>query len=448
MKRKMYWLFAFLTLFTVFSAGNVLAGWQEDQAAMFQQAQLKPGEKIDKANWEKIKDVVPPSVAEWVKKGDFILDIAEFKWDYNTDEAWRKATADNAGKYEIGPDDEVIEKATGKLPEYLVGEPFPTIDWKNDPKAGIKLVHNIVAKGSRTGTLSTDYDVDWIGRQGFERDYSATWYLNYFWNRPSGPIANPENFVVNEFIKVRTPYDLSGMVQLTQRFIDSRPDQSYAYLPAIRRTKKVSGSNRSSPFLGTDFVNDDAYGFYGKPESMNWKIVGEQVALLPVVKWGTEGPANFKKQQNGGWAKPANLRGPLNGYEVEGWTGAPWAPTNFAWVPRKMYVVECVAKDKYYNYGKMRFYIDPVAGFTYKVIHDRAGDYWKTLIVSYVPAKWDNRITVCSGTWYGIIDDKTDHASICNCFGEHDKYDFQVVYRDPEVTSAMMAPTAMAAQSK
>jgi len=439
-----------LALCAVFAATSAMAGWKEDQAAMFAKIPVQPGDTIDTTNWEKVKDLLPSSIVDWVKKGDFVLKIAEFQWDYNTDEAWRQQSASNAGKYTIGKDGEVIDKTTNGNPAFVSGEPYPEIDWKNDPQAGAKLIHNIVAKGSRTGTFSTTYDVDWIGRSGFERDYVGHWMLNYYWNRPGGEISNPQGFLVNEFIKVKQPYDLAGILQLTQRYINERADQSYSYLPAIRRVKKVSGSNRSSPFLGSDFVNDDAYGFYGKPESMEWKIVDQKIVLLPLTEWAAKGPAKFTKQLDGSWKAPSNLNSPILGWELQkdGWTGAPWAPVNAVYVPRMMYVVEAKAKDKYYNYGDMTFYIDPVAGFTYKVINDRAGSYWKTMMVSYVPAAWDGKLTVCSGTFYAIIDDKSDHASFCSCFGHHDKYDMEVIYNTPDITPAMMSPTAMSAMSK
>ncbi|MBE0596542.1 MAG: hypothetical protein IH614_04670, partial [Desulfuromonadales bacterium] len=75
MERKSLVRLWLLAAIAVGFAGNVNAGWKEDQAALFQQLQIKPGDKIDAANWEKVKDVLPPSMANWVKKGDFILDI-------------------------------------------------------------------------------------------------------------------------------------------------------------------------------------------------------------------------------------------------------------------------------------------------------------------------------------------------------------------------------------
>ena len=54
-----------------------------------------------------------------------------------------------------------------------------------------------------------------------------------------------------------------------------------------------------------------------------------------------------------------------------GWSGLFW-------------IVEGTPKDGYYNYGKQIFYIDKVSYSIYfKMIHDKAGQYWKTVYGSY-----------------------------------------------------------------
>jgi len=439
---------ATVVLLAVFSAGLAMAGWQEEQAAMFQQIPVKPGDRIDTSNWEKVKDLLPPSVVNYVKKGDFILDIDQMNWDYNPDDNYRQQSAKNAGKYGINEQGQLVEVATGKLPEYVAGEAFPGLDWDKDPQAPVKFAYNQVLNFARVGNYWCDWSTYWVGREGLERTVSGQWYLNYFWNRPDGEIDNPSGTIFNEFVRVKEPYDVSGILNLTYRYINSKADDLWAYVPAIRRVKKTSGANRSSPFLGSDFVNDDAFAFAGKVESMNWKYVGEKIILMPVMKWATQGPAKFVQKSDGSWHNPDHLSGPLFGFEVEGWTGAPWAPTDFVWVPRKMRIVEVNAKDRYYNYGTTHLYLDPVAGFIYKYVNDRSGQYWKTLMVSYVPAKWDDHVTISTATGYVVIDDKTDHASSQTIFGAPPNGKFENAYSDPGVSKNMFVPTAMAALSK
>ena len=43
-------------------------------------ADVAPGDVIDKTNWEKAQDLLPEPVLDWVKKGDFILNIHGLKY--------------------------------------------------------------------------------------------------------------------------------------------------------------------------------------------------------------------------------------------------------------------------------------------------------------------------------------------------------------------------------
>ena len=123
------------------------ADWQEKQKAMFAKVGVKPGDVIDNSNWEKAKDIVPESVVNWVKKGEFIIEVGEFKYDFDYTPEWYALSAKNKGKYGLGAQEEIIDLSTGKFPLYLKGMPFPDADVKNDPDGAIKKMHNtIVAK--------------------------------------------------------------------------------------------------------------------------------------------------------------------------------------------------------------------------------------------------------------------------------------------------------------
>ena len=51
---------------------------------------------------------------------------------------------------------------------------------------------------------------------------------------------------------------MNGMANLFIRHLDGRPDSVYAYVPAIRRVKRLSGANRSDPQMGSDMTMDDS----------------------------------------------------------------------------------------------------------------------------------------------------------------------------------------------
>lgn len=440
-------LVALVALLAIFAASSAMAGWKEDQAAMFEQISVKPGDKIDASNWEKIKDLLPPSVVNYVKKGDFLIEIGELNWEYQPDAEWRKKTAANAGKYDVAADGSLLDKSSGKVAKYVDGEPFPEIDLK-DPKAGTKLAHNMVIKSARAGEQYSDWSTIWVGRSGFERIAEGSWTtLNYF-ARPDGKISNPGGLLLTSLIKVESPYDVAGICSINQRAIDNKPDQGYSYVPAIRRVKKVSGTTRSSPFLGTDYCNDDSYNWYGKNETMEWKLLDRKIVLMPIHKYNLDGPVQFVKKENGTWAAPSHIKNTRSGYEIEGWKGAPWAPVDLVYVPRMMYTLEATPKDPYYNFGKMTFYVEPFQGFIYKTVNDRSGEYWKTLFANFTTAKWDGHITTVNVDWQLAVDDKYDHASITNDIGQWGNKLYRVEYASPDITPALFSPTNLAAQSK
>ena len=102
-------------------------------------ADVSPGDVIDKTNWEKVQGLLPDPVLEWVKKGDFILNIEvpNFELADCFPPYQIRAFETNVGKYELDAKGGIIEAATGKAVEQIVGLPFPKIA-EDDPETGRK----------------------------------------------------------------------------------------------------------------------------------------------------------------------------------------------------------------------------------------------------------------------------------------------------------------------
>ncbi|MFM2577583.1 outer membrane lipoprotein-sorting protein [Vibrio fortis] len=61
----------------------------------------------------------------------------------------------------------------------------------------------------------------------------------------------------NKVIMVfQDPSDVKGSAVLTHSHIQGNDDQ-WIYLPALRRVKRISSSNKSGPFMGSDFAYED-----------------------------------------------------------------------------------------------------------------------------------------------------------------------------------------------
>jgi hypothetical protein len=159
-------------------------------------------------------------------------------------------------------------------------------------------------------------------------------------------------------------------------------------------------------------ARDDGYGYGGKIQYMNWKLVGVKDMLVPIAPGGMEkamvpaDPSPKKLAANPSLIKnrgqiPANQVARISwspeerlipGYEKEGWQGVAWAPTNMKLAKRRCWVLEATPKDPYYAYGRRVLYEDKVAYWPYWVtLYDRAGEYWKTVIwmdkMGYTPGR-------------------------------------------------------------
>jgi hypothetical protein len=251
----------------------------------------------------------------------------------------------------------------------------------------------------------------------------ATWYIG----RHSGPTDNPDDTYLKDIIFGVAPYDVVGVSTLEWWFTDPQKWQSiWAFVPTIRRVRRLTASNSSEGFFGSIIARDDVYVWGGKIQYMNWKLIGVQDILANIPPSGIEKaflpgePASKKLATDLSYIKD---RGQIpvgqvirvdwseaervkQGYEVPGWQGAPWAPAELTLAKRKCWVVEATPKDPYYAYGRRVAYIDKTVYFPYwATLYDRAGEYWKTVLwmdkMGYTPGR---QMTVRHPFW-GLAED-------------------------------------------
>ncbi|PSU21383.1 outer membrane lipoprotein-sorting protein [Photobacterium kishitanii] len=77
----------------------------------------------------------------------------------------------------------------------------------------------------------------------------------------------------NKVIMVfQDPADVKGSAVLTHSHIQGNDDQ-WVYLPALKRVKRISSSNKSGPFMGSDFAYEDLSSVAF--EKFTYKYLGE-----------------------------------------------------------------------------------------------------------------------------------------------------------------------------
>ena len=322
---------------------------------------LEPGMVLNKQTWQMAEGLLPPEILKHYREGDYINPIVSWPVDvYTWPEDFRAASKENVGKYDIGDKGQVIEVATGKQPQYIIGFPFPKID-TNDAKAGAKVIWNFFYRTWYFGNNTNESQLNWVNRKGLERRTDVQASFRYF---DGVPVAdreeNPLN-LLNQFLTVvETPVDLSGTAALSWRYRDpGKRDSSWSFVPALRRVRAVSPANRSDGFLGSDMSQDDGPFFDGKPEDFTWKLKGQKEMLRFIDPMSLENKANIEWLPEGGWrAQWPDL--PFIGYMDDKWQGVPWASATGALALRPHWVIEAVPKDKYYLYGRMELYVDTV----------------------------------------------------------------------------------------
>jgi hypothetical protein len=324
-------------------------------------AGLAPGAVLDRTSADEAKDLLPPEILKHYKTGEYINPIVDFpdsRWDW--DDEFKEGTKWNAEHVVLDEHGSPVDKATGRRPPYLIGLPFPSIS-PEDPDAGVKAIWNVAYAYYAGGNSRNWVELDWVSRGGLQRASIQDVYFLYYEGQPRkySPKSNPQNLLFQNLAVSQTPADLQGTAALSYRFKDpTKRDLSWAYVPALRRVRQVSPSNRSDGFLGSDMSQDDGPFFDGKPEDFTWKLVGRREQLR-IVDAGSIADRQVQRPLPGGGWRTTTNRDQSVGYMVKGWKGAPWAPTGAALARRRFWVVEGVPKDKYYL-SAVQLWIDDV----------------------------------------------------------------------------------------
>lgn len=331
------------------------SSWAEESAS------LQPGEMLGADNSHQAEGLLPPEILEHYKKGEYVNPIVAWpegvRW-WGDD--FSKGTEENSGRFIVDERGTIIDKNTGNQPPYIMGFPFPDID-PRDPQAAIKIIWNQFYVEWYTGNTLSLTTVNWVSpTAGLERRAVLDVRFLYYdaQSREVSPQENPHNLLSQFLAKVVEPADLYGTASLDWRFRDgSKRDLVWAYVPALRRVRAVSPSNRSDGFLGSDMSQDDGPFFDGKPEDFTWRLVGETEMFRLTDPYSLRNEITLRQTPEGGWqVMPTDVA--RIGYQLPGWKGIGYAPLSLALAKRRMWVIEATPKDRYYLYGRIQLYIE------------------------------------------------------------------------------------------
>ncbi len=340
---------------------------------------------IDKTNCSHYKDMLIPAMYRAIERGDYSITPGKLNFKYKHTDGFLAASAKNEGKYDVTPEGDLIDKSTGKYPENVYGYPFPNLDIK-DPKAGIKIILNFNFQRYRFMGSREYVHLMWIDKKGEERSLLGLDQRLYMNGRPPGQeIKNSEKFLSFEFRRVLEPMSGRGTNTMTWFYMDARDNTSYAYVPAIRRIRQTPTTSRSDPYMGSDSWMDTNFMWFGKDNTMKWSYVGEKTIL---VSFTSPDMLPVQELPDGRITKVFPYTGshPIFGYQDPKWKGVSWAPLNITYVPRKVWIVEQMPKDPYYNWGLHVNYVDQETyTIWYKEVYEKSGEFrtWITTLLHY-----------------------------------------------------------------
>ncbi|HEX4211609.1 MAG TPA: DUF1329 domain-containing protein, partial [Candidatus Binataceae bacterium] len=308
-------------------ADEVQTVMQDWLAATKNQATIPPGTMITMQNWQQYKQYMPVGMIGffegsyfWKMPADVQMPVAR-----TIIHPLSKTYQEASEKY--GTQTQVVHNPDGtmNLANYVAGMPFPD---PQPPDMGYKILANIwfgdapylLVMSPQSGLASFCTD-DRFGNTSCTRTSVVYRQLAYN-NDPAVPRTDPaaHGAWYTEWLMVEQPEQSRYTADLTIFWQDlTKTEDNYVFVPALRRSLRLSSSARCSPLLGSDMIHDDQRGGYnGGLNLFNANMLGERKILA--ITDLTDATGSY----------PAAYDGQL------GWSMPSWGP----WSLRDVYVID------------------------------------------------------------------------------------------------------------
>ncbi len=272
---------------------------------------FKPGDVLTQKDLERIRPFVPPGYIEQLDFPEMRMEIAAPE-DHTPRQDYMDCTEKYQSQVRLGPD--------GELLNYVCGQPFSDSLEASDPMSGFKAAWNYewrwqnfglacytlpwiwVRFGGSHSPFDIEKDVSWdtgtdfkgalpdtaqiaqmFGGGGtFQRILQSTYQRVYFshlapmvHNGELLPVPDAKEFEFKEFTGFFDPFDIRGTAFIVYRYADPRrQDDAWAYLPVLRRVRRISVEVKSDSLLGTDHTLEDLLRFLGPHIGMEMEVPG------------------------------------------------------------------------------------------------------------------------------------------------------------------------------
>ena len=255
---------------------------------------FKEGDVITIDTLEKIRPFLPEPF--WDNRDFFFfegmqLEIGPTQADYSPPTAYDSASTKFDGQARLGPD--------GSLENYTAGAPFDldAIDCTGDPDAGSKIMWNFDYRWRGAGGGAHFFYSYWDRGEQLPLYYEGTGksvQLSHrveaqYLDKNAGDVFRGEKRKGAFGVQVDAPFDARGIMLLTYRYKASdaarsqgKNDDTWVYVPTLRRVRRISTAQRTDAVAGTDFTMDDLFSFNGIVPQYNWTCLGEMKLIAPM----------------------------------------------------------------------------------------------------------------------------------------------------------------------
>jgi hypothetical protein len=314
------------------------------------------------------------------------LEVGPMFRDYSPAAEYVSATEKFKGQAKIGPDE--------SLENYTAGQPFPIdqVDCKGDPNAGTKIMWNFDYQWDGDGAQTKYYYSYWdrgeelpLYYEGTSKTVQLSHRVEEEYLKDNGDLFRGEKRKSAFGVEVDAPFDARGIMLMTYRYKSAdeprekmKNDDTWVYVPTLRRVRRISTAQRTDSVSGTDFTFDDLRSFAGIVPQYKWTCLGEMDII---------GPMNSKVRAYP-YTKDHNF-GPY---------GLSYADDR--WELRHAVKVRFVPKNTDHPYHHKDIYIDKqTMTAMYSFAYDQKEELWKII---WHNKRWSEDDKDWYGGWEGI----------------------------------------------
>ena len=262
--------------------------WDSDGSEPFREGDVIAFDDINK-----LRDYLPE---EFWRNRDFFfyegmeMEIGPAFRDYSPASVYQTATGQFSKAVRLGPEN--------SLQNYRAGQPFPMdeIDCEGDPQAGAKIAWNFVRRWEGAGGKAEFfYSYGDSGEQlplyyqGRAQGVALAYRPEPQFEDRGGDIFRGERRYTAGGPEVLAPFDARGIMLLSFRYkasfgpkAQSKNDDTWVYLPTLRRVRRISTAQRTDAVSGTDFTMDDLFSFNGVVPQYQWECLGKRDLIAPM----------------------------------------------------------------------------------------------------------------------------------------------------------------------